>query len=173
MALIHEHLYQSQNLAQVQFDEYIHRLVKHLCFTFDERMGEIKPVIQVNPIQLDLDTAIPCGLLVNELVTNAFKHAFPEHQFGTVEVHFYQDSQQNLHLIVSDDGVGIDPKIDWNHCDMPDGTLRVTQVAGGERLGLRLVRILARQLNATVQFETDSGTTVKLTLTPLKYNPRF
>jgi two-component sensor histidine kinase/FixJ family two-component response regulator len=158
MALIHEHLYQSQNLAKVQFDEYINRLVKHLCFTFDERIGEIKPVIQVNPIQLDLETAIPCGLLVNELVTNAFKHAFPENQFGTVDVHFYQDSQQNLNLIVSDDGIGINPIIDWNHC---------------ERLGLRLVRILARQLNATVQVETHSGTMVKLTFTPLKYNPRF
>jgi two-component sensor histidine kinase len=158
MALIHEHLYKSQNLAQVQFDEYVNRLVKHLCFSFDERMGEIKPVIQVNPIQLNLETAIPCGLLVNELVTNAFKHAFPENQLGTVEVHFYQDSQQNLNLIVSDDGIGIDPALDGEHC---------------ERLGLKLVKILARQLNATLQFETDSGTTVKLTLRPLKYNPRF
>ncbi len=158
MALIHEHLYQAQNLAQVQFDQYINRLVSHLCWTFDERIGQITPSIQVNPIQLNLETAIPCGLVVNELVTNAFKHAFPNGQLGTVEVHFYQDPQDKLNLAISDNGIGIDPKIDLNNCD---------------RLGLRLVKILARQLNATVQFETHSGTTVKLAFTPLKYNPRF
>jgi two-component sensor histidine kinase len=158
MALIHEHLYQSQNLAQVQFDQYINQLVKHLCFTFDEQIDQITPVIQVHPIQLNLETAIPCGLLVNELVTNAFKHAFPQNQPGTVEIHFYQDDVDLLNLIVSDNGVGIDPSIDANRT---------------ERLGLRLVKILARQLNATVEFIADSGTTVKLTFTPLKYKSRF
>ncbi|MGB3534710.1 MAG: histidine kinase dimerization/phosphoacceptor domain -containing protein [Microcoleaceae cyanobacterium] len=175
MALIHEHLYQSDNLAQVQFDQYINRLVQHLCFTFEDRIGQITPIIQVNPIQLSLETAIPCGLLVNELVTNAFKHAFPKNHLGTIKVCFYQDSQHHLNLIVSDNGVGITSEIDWNHSDSPDSTQRVTPVAGsdGEHLGLKLVRILARQLNATVQFDTDLGTTVKLAFAPLKYNPRF
>ncbi|MGB3401650.1 MAG: histidine kinase dimerization/phosphoacceptor domain -containing protein [Microcoleaceae cyanobacterium] len=158
MALIHEHLYQSQNLAQVQFDQYINQLVKHLCFTFDQQLDQITPVIQVNPIQLNLETAIPCGLVVNELVTNAFKHAFPHNQPGIVEIHFYQDDQDILNLIISDNGVGINPKIDPNR---------------GDRLGLRLVKILARQLNATIDFEANSGTTVKLTFTPLKYKSRF
>lgn len=158
MALIHEHLYQSQNLAQVQFDKYINQLIKHLCFTFDDKIDQITPIIQVNPIQLNLETAIPCGLLVNELVTNVFKHAFGQNQSGSVEIRFYQDELDLLNLIVSDNGVGFDPNIDWNR---------------SERLGLRLVQILARQLNATIDFIANSGTTVKLVFTPLKYKSRF
>ena len=158
MALIHEHLYQSQDLAQVQFDEYINRLVKHLFFSLDEIIGNIKPIIDVEPILLNLETAIPCGLLINELVTNAFKHAFPDGKTGAVKIELYQQEPGQLNLIISDNGIGIDSTMDWQN---------------SASLGLKLVKILSRQINATIACEVNHGTTFKIILTHLKYKPRF
>ncbi len=157
MALIHEHLYQSQSLAQVQFDQYINRLVKHLFFSFDEIMGHIEPIIQVEPILLNLETAIPCGLLINELVTNAFKHAFPNGESGEVKISLYQDQPGQFNLMISDNGIGLDSEIDLNH---------------SSSLGLKLVKILSRQLNASVEYEVNQGTTFKIIFTHLKYKSR-
>jgi PAS domain S-box-containing protein len=158
MALIHEQLYQSKDLRQIDFGEYIHRLAENICSCLGSRIGNVQLIIQAESIRLNLETAISCGLLINELITNSIKHAFPNTHSGEVHVELYQIQNQQLHLKVWDNGVGIPPEVAWQ--DTPS-------------LGLKLVRILAKQLEATLTFDSTQGTRVHLIFTELTYNSRF
>lgn len=158
MALIHEQLYESQNLGKVEFGEYIERLISNLSLSYGNQIRPIRPIVEAESIWINLETAIPCGLLLNELVTNAFKHAFPEGRSGTVRVQLYQDETQCLNLKIWDDGVGLPPSINWQN---------------SSSLGLKLVRILAKQLKASLVLDCSQGTFVHLTFSELKYKPRF
>lgn len=152
MAMIHEQLYQSDNLAQIDFKEYLHRLVNNLLSSYNPDPDRIKAIIKVESLHLDLETAIPCGLLINELVTNAFKHAFLPDQAGSLTIQLDQDDQQIIHLIVADNGQGMPSNIN---------------IEGANSLGLRLVRILTEQLDGELNFESSSmGTCFHLTIEP-------
>ncbi len=142
MALIHEHLYGTKNLSRVCFDEYAETLANELytAFASPERIA-VK--IEADPIELPIDTAIPCGLILNELLSNAFKYAFPQGRPGTIRVGFARDDVGNFHLTVKDDGVGIPAALDWTKSDT---------------LGLKIVQILSHQLAGTFQFCNHSGT---------------
>jgi PAS domain S-box-containing protein len=157
MALIHEQLYQSPDLGQVEFGEYIHRLMSNLFFSLGDHLNGVKPVIEVDSVYLNLETAIPCGLLINEIVTNAFKHAFPNDQSGEVDVKLHQHHQQ-LTLTLADNGMGIPPEIDWRN---------------SSSLGLRLVKILSQQLKAEVKSDFSQGTYFQFIFFPLEYKRRF
>lgn len=158
MALIHEQLYQSDDLGQVDFGEYIRRLVDNLAVSYGKHLGAVTPIIQTELILLNLETAVPCGLLINELITNSFKHAFPGPKTGQVHIELYQQNDRQIYLNVWDNGIGIPPDLDWQT---------------SSSLGLKLVRILARQLKATLTITTESGTRVALMFSELKYRPRF
>ena len=148
MALIHEKLYQSKNLARIRFDEYIDTLVHELIRFQGVNTQKIEVKIDVGDISLDIDTAIPCGLIINELVSNALKHAFPDNRGGeiTIKVHSVDDMYA---LTVSDNGVGIPENID---------------IEDTSSLGLRLVTILAEdQLDGDFSLHNDGGTTVRIT----------
>jgi PAS domain S-box-containing protein len=157
MALIHEQLYQSPDLGQVEFGEYIHRLMSNLFFSLGDRLSGVKPVIEVDAVYLNLETAIPCGLLINEIVTNAFKHAFPNDQSGEVYVKLHQHHNQ-LTLTIADNGVGIPGGVNWQN---------------SSSLGLRLVKILSQQLKAEVKSDFSQGTYFQFVFFPLKYQRRF
>jgi PAS domain S-box-containing protein len=157
MALIHEQLYQSPDLGQVEFGEYIHRLMNNLFFSFGENINNIQPIIEVDSVYLNIETAIPCGLLINEIVTNAFKHAFSQSSSGKIHVQFSQQDQQ-LKLIISDNGKGIPNTIEWQK---------------SSSLGLRLVKILSQQLKAKVQTDFSQGTYFQFIFLPLEYKQRF
>jgi PAS domain S-box-containing protein len=148
MALIHEKLYQSKNLARIQFDEYTDTLVHELIRFQGVNTQKIEVKIDVGDISLDIDTAIPCGLIINELVSNALKHAFPDNRSGeiTIRVHSVDDKYE---LAVTDNGVGIPENID---------------IEDTSSLGLRLVTILAEdQLDGDFSLHRDEGTTVRIT----------
>ena len=156
LALVHEKLYQSQNLAQIDFGDYLYDLVDNLSRAF----GTGRPIvwrIDAAGLPLGVDTAIPCGLIVSELLTNALKYAFPAGapcaEQGTdciISVESRVDGDQ-ITLIVSDNGVGLPPGVDWS-------TTRT--------LGLQLVNILARhQLGGQVEVDRRAGTTFKITFT--------
>lgn len=152
MALIHEQLYQSQDLSQIDFAEYIHRLVGNLLAASNPHNSQIRVEIQVDPIALSLETAIPTGLIINELLTNALKHGFPNGQPGLISVEFNQDHDEKLHLVISDNGVGLPPE------------LNLRQTAS---LGMRLVHILARQLRATFEVVSKNGVHFQLSFTQI------
>ncbi|KYK36056.1 MAG: PAS domain S-box protein [Theionarchaea archaeon] len=139
MASIHEKLYQSGDLESINFREYIIEMVNRLVRSYGQ---DIVLRIDVDDIVLGVDTAVPCGLVFNELVTNALKHAFPRRK-GEVKVGLHA-GEGTIELVVADDGVGIPDDVDFRNT---------------ETLGLRLVTILAEdQLNGEIRLTRDKGT---------------
>ncbi|CAD5939529.1 Phytochrome-like protein cph2 [Planktothrix tepida] len=155
MALIHEQLYQSDDLSQVNFANYIQNLVEKLISSYQPKDCKINISLDVEPVTLNLETAIPCGLLINELVTNAFKYAFPDSTTGEIKITLKMDSEQQIYLKISDNGIGIPEDVDWQ--DSPS-------------LGLRLVNILADQLEATLELDCTQGTSFTLIFQEQSYN---
>jgi two-component sensor histidine kinase len=143
IALVHEKLHQSANLSHVNFTEYISELVENLFYMYNAVGRGIARAIDVGGVQLPIDLAIPCGLIVNELVTNALKHAFPSGRTGTLQVVLKQSGAGRLELSVGDDGIGLPKDLDP----------RQTQ-----SLGLDLVFTFAEQLEATVDITREGGT---------------
>ncbi len=160
MALIHEQLYGSENLARLNFADYVRDLVHHLETACQASQGhEIELCVNIAPITLNLETATPCGLILNELVTNAFKHAFIDGRLGKISITLTHHAHK-LHLVVQDNGLGFAPSLDWQN---------------SPTLGLRLVRILARQLEATLTQTSNpqTGTCFCLTFSELAYESRL
>lgn len=152
MALVHEMLYQSDNLSRIDFHDYLRSLIGYLHSAFDPQSA-IRLNVAATGIWMPLDAAIPCGLIINELVTNAFKYAFPDNLLHKNDLEceisiqvLWENTQYTVS--VSDNGVGLPDKIDWQ-------TART--------LGLRLVRMLGRhQLQGTLAFDCTSGTRATL-----------
>lgn len=142
MALIHERLYQSQDLKRIDFGDYIQTLTLDLFNTYQVDPGLVKLNIQVEDIKLDINTAIPLGLIVNELVSNSMKHAFPDAQSGEITIDFHK-MDGNYLLQVSDDGVGFPEDLDFQKTDS---------------LGLQLVNSLVGQIDATIRLDRSHGT---------------
>ncbi|MGD8353795.1 MAG: PAS domain S-box protein, partial [Pseudomonadota bacterium] len=143
MALIHEALYQSTNLSQVDFAEYIRNLCENLMVSYGADRNRIKLEIEAEKTEMVVDTAIPCGLIINELITNALKHAFPGDRRGTISLTFRRMRNRNYLLVVSDDGVGIPRDMDINDTST---------------LGMQLVSALTGQLGGTLKVRRSAGT---------------
>lgn len=136
MALVHEKLYQSDNLAQIDCQDYLHHLTSALFHSYGSRLSPIRLEIEANDIALGVDSAIPCGLIVNEIVSNALKHAFPNAQRGTVIVRLCRREGDSLELSIEDDGLGFPVEKDFRNTDS---------------LGMQLVLSLVRQLNGSIE----------------------
>ena len=147
MALIHERLYQSDDLAQVDFAAYLDGLTEHLFRSYATRSDVVSREIDAQGGSLSVDRAIPCGLIVNELVTNALQHAFPDGQAGTIQVG-YKESDGHGELTVADDGVGADADLD----------------ADTGSLGLQLVRGLVQQLGGELTIDRTAGLRFTITV---------
>lgn len=143
MALIHEKLYQSPSLASIDFGEYVKSLTIDLFRTYRGQASGIQLEIRVDQVFLSLDHAVSCGLILNELMTNALKYAFPTGRSGTIWVELHSTPGSVLHLSVTDDGVGIPSDLD---------------IFKTKSLGLQLVNNLVRQLDATLEVETSGKT---------------
>ena len=147
MALLHESLYQSENLSQIDFPEYIRQLAAHLFRSYGASGGRIHLRTELDAIALNLDAAVPCGLIVNELISNSLKYAFPDGRQGEIHIGLHGQPEGRAKLVVGDNGVGLRSDLDWT-------TTR--------SLGLRLVRSLAQQLGAQIELKSDVGTQVQL-----------
>lgn len=145
MALIHEKLYQSDDLSRVDFEEYVRSLAAYLFRSYQTESRVITLDVKVENVLLGVDTAIPCGLIINELVSNALKHAFLGRERGRIRIELRPDAGDpgRSILIVTDDGVGCPPGLD----------IRRT-----ESLGLQLVTTLADQLGGTLTCRSEAGT---------------
>ncbi len=142
MALVHEMLYRSHDLARIDFGEYARSLVQQLLRSYGVDMRQVKHAIEVEHGMLGVDEAVPCGLIINELVANSLKHAFPSNRTGRIWVRMDAD-ERRCTLRVGDDGVGIPDDMDF----------RQTQT-----LGLQLVRTLTDQLEGTISLSRQPGT---------------
>jgi PAS domain S-box-containing protein len=153
MTLIHEKLYRSKDLANLDVAEYIQNLSSNLFRSYSS--GRVSLKTQVDDILLGIDTAIPCGLIINELVSNSLKHAFPEKQ-GEIFVDLHRDDGR-FTLIVRDNGVGFPENVDFRNTDS---------------LGLQLVCTLTDQLDGAIELNRTGGTEFKITFGEIKYKER-
>jgi two-component sensor histidine kinase len=139
MALIHEKLYRTEGLAQIDFKEYLESLTDMLLRAHSKGPF-IRRQLNLEPVALSIDLAIPVGLIANELISNSLKHAFNGRQKGVVRVALTRPNQDELRLAVSDDGQGL-----------PENFLQSTS------LGVRLVRILTGQINGRMEYKSENG----------------
>lgn len=148
MGLVHELLYRSPNVAEIDFDEYLRVLVSRLLIFFG-RGSQIRVVINSAPLHFDLDQTTPLALIVTEAITNAFKHAFPNERSGTITIDVCESDGAATTIRVSDNGVGMPP--DWES--------RQTRA-----LGVKLMRLLAEQIDGRLVYTTEMGTAMELTI---------
>ncbi|MDZ8223524.1 PAS domain S-box protein [Nostoc sp. ChiVER01] len=150
IALVHEKLYRSEDLADIDFAQYIPDLTTHLFDSYNVSSSQIQLKIQVDNASLDIETAIPCGLIINELVSNALKYAFVGNRKGEIEVKFYQESESTLALIIRDNGIGLPENFDTKKA---------------KTLGITLVQGLVKQLRGKLRIDSHQGTQFKITFT--------
>jgi PAS domain S-box-containing protein len=148
MALLHESLYQSNNLSRIDFPEYIRQLAAHLFHSYGVPADRIHLRTDLDRLYLNLDAAVPCGLIINELLSNSLKYAFPDGRSGEVRIELHEHPDHMARLVVADNGIGLRSDLDWE-------TAR--------SLGLRLVRTLADQLGAKLEVQSHAGTEIQLT----------
>ncbi|MCA1990748.1 MAG: PAS domain-containing protein, partial [Coleofasciculus sp. S288] len=148
IALVHEKLYRSEDLANIDFEQYIPDLTTHLFDTYNVSSNTVSLKIEVDKIFLEIDTAIPCGLIINELVSNSLKYAFPNNRKGEIKVEFHVNSNGTMTLIVRDNGIGIPADFD---------------IETTKSLGLTLVQGLVEQLEGTLQVNRSQGTEFRIT----------
>lgn len=158
MALIHEKLYRSTNLDKINFGSYLETLVENLCDSYRMNSQQLEFDFKIDPIEINIETAHPCGLIVNELVSNIFKHAFPDGRCGKIEIGFHQDQSGSIELIVKDNGIGLPENLDFRHT---------------ESLGMELVCTLTDQIKGEIKLARNEGTTFTLKFTELKYQKRW
>ncbi len=147
MALVHEQLYQSSNLAEVDLQKYIQTLTSNLLRSYSINSCRVHLTIDVEPIALGVDLAIPCGLIINELISNCLKYAFPEHRKGEIRVSLHRKGKKSFILTIRDDGIGLPENLDLHSTDT---------------LGLQLVHRLTKQLGGIVELNCDQGTEFKI-----------
>jgi PAS domain S-box-containing protein len=151
MALIHERLYKSDNIASIDFAEYINLIVTELHQTYSYKPAQITLEMNVDRIFLGIDQAIPCGLIISELVSNAMKYAFPRElgKNGKIRITFHKKGKKTIQLMVEDDGTGIPDYVDINKVDS---------------LGLQMVNLLTeKQLKGNLKLNRKRGTQFTIT----------
>jgi PAS domain S-box-containing protein len=143
MALIHEKLYESKDLAKVDFNDYLKDMINSTFMSYGLNSHKIALKTDVEDVALGVDTAIPCGLIINELVSNSLKYAFPEDREGEIKVSLRRNDKAEVELTVSDNGVGMPEDVDFGKTDS---------------LGLNVVNALVRQLHGKIERYKEKGT---------------
>jgi PAS domain S-box-containing protein len=156
MAMIHEKLYRSKNFNKIYFAEYIESLVWDLFYSYSIRKGTVNPVLDIDDIKLNIETSVPCGLIITELVSNSLKYAFPDNLKGELKV-CLKIIEDHYELTISDNGVGFPTNIDFKNTDS---------------LGLQLVNSLTDQIDGEIELNSTHGTEFKIRFKELIYKDR-
>lgn len=146
MALIHERLYRSTDMKSIDFADYIRSLTRDLFNTYSTQEDRIDLKMDVEDVEVDIDNAVPLGLIINEIVTNSLKYAFPDETAGTISISFHKQKDQYL-LEVSDDGIGIPEEF---------------EVEKSDSLGMMLINSLTYQIGGELEMERSPGTTFRI-----------
>jgi two-component sensor histidine kinase len=144
MSLIHEQIYQSESLSDLDFGEYVRALSQRLFATYCVDPSRIGIELSVEPVRIDMQRAIPCGLILSELFSNALKYAFPDERSGMIRVSLRRMLAGRMELAVEDNGCGLPADLDWQTTPS---------------LGMQVVRTLSRQLRAEVSVRSGSDGT--------------
>ena len=156
MALIHDNLYQSEDISSIQIKEYILALTSQLFATYSTLSKNIKLITDIMDITLNMETAIPLGLIISEMVTNSLKHAFPNSK-GKISISLHTKDEET-ELIVNDNGIGVPRGFD---------------IQKPKNLGLQLLKTLVEQLEGTIKLDLSNGTEFKIKFKELKYKERI
>lgn len=148
MALIHESLYRSKDLASIDVSEYTKIMTTHLLAMYRDVINNRNLKVNIEDVYLDINRAIPCGLIISELVSNSLNHAFPKGRKGEIIVEMHSDKKGKHTLIIRDTGVGFPENLDIHET---------------ETLGMQLVTDLVKQLEGTIKLDREGGTTFKIT----------
>jgi two-component sensor histidine kinase len=157
MALIHERLYQSSDLSRIEFSEYLRNLATHLFHSYQVDTSRVQLKIEAEEVALNINTAIPCGLIVNELISNALKHGFPEGRAGRLDIDLRRVEGDGYTLRVADDGVGFPAGLDFRKT---------------ESLGMQIVNTLASQIDASIDLDREKGTRFTIRFQEIEYKQR-
>lgn len=152
MAYIHESLYQNKDFSSINFSEYIITLSKNLLQSYGLGGNKVKLIFDVDKTPLNLDISIPCGLIINELITNALKYAFPNNASGAISVTL-KAIKERVYLTISDNGVGFPKHINFRNTSS---------------LGLQLVITLVEQIGGEIELNSGSGTKFLINFTSTK-----
>ncbi|WP_340105336.1 PAS domain S-box protein [Rhodohalobacter sp. 8-1] len=147
MAIVHEKLYKSNNLSNVNLREYVEELTDTIRTNWTDKKSSLKFILDIDEVDININQAIPLSLIIHELITNAIKHAFDSHPKGQVDVKINESSSQ-INLRVSDNGDNVPLDFDLNSY---------------QKLGLSLVQILTKQLNGILEYDISGGLTFRLT----------
>jgi two-component sensor histidine kinase len=158
MALVHDKLYRSQNFSSINFSDYARSLAIHLFQSNQVDSNLVQLKTNLEDVFLDIQTAIPCGLILNELITNSLKHAFPDGRGGDITVELHHIKNHTFQIIIRDNGVGIPEDLDIGHT---------------KSMGLQIVTMLVNQLDGTLEVQREAGTTVQVVFKELKYKSRL
>ena len=158
MALVHEQLYRSENLQEIELGSYIQALLDKIFSSHVNYNEEINFIVDTQEIYLNIETANSCGLIINELVTNALEHAFKDRKSGRIFLSLQRTDDRQIILSVRDDGIGLPKDFDFEEA---------------ESLGLRLVRVLTRQLEGEWELERKQGTCFRIVFSEMDYQDRL
>ncbi|MFH1805381.1 MAG: histidine kinase dimerization/phosphoacceptor domain -containing protein [Pseudomonadota bacterium] len=143
MAQIHQALYQSEDMSQVDFSHFFEELLQTLSASYNADIGRITVTTHIKTVRMPIGIAVPCGLIANELVSNALKHAFPGDRCGTIDIAIQDTGQNTIIMAVTDDGIGIPMDLDIENC---------------ASLGLQLIHLLTDQLGGTLTINRQNPT---------------
>jgi predicted ATPase/two-component sensor histidine kinase/tRNA A-37 threonylcarbamoyl transferase component Bud32 len=148
MSLIHKKLYASSDFGEIDLSDYIPSLASNLLASYQIMPGHVTLNMDIAPVLLNIDQAIPCGLIVNELISNALKYAFPDDRSGEIQIYLPPPAQHQIELIIRDNGIGLPEHVDWEYV---------------QSLGLSLVHdLVVEQLEGTLTVERQDGTTFSI-----------
>lgn len=157
IALIHENLYQSEDLASINFSVYVKNLITDLIDSYGGDSDLIKTVISIDNVTMGIETAIPCGLIINELVSNSLEHGFSMDKYGKIELNLHETGNRRFTLTIRDNGDPFPPDFDFKNT---------------ESLGLQLINSLVNQLDAQIELDRDNKE-YKIVFNELKYKERI
>jgi PAS domain S-box-containing protein len=146
MALVHERLYRSENFARIDFCKYIEEMTVHLLSFHRDKMEKVRYEKDIKKTIIDINKAVPLGLILNELITNALKHAFPKDREGKIKIKFNKKGSR-YNLIISDDGIGFPKDLDFRKA---------------ESMGLTLITSLVNQIDGEIKLDRSKGTSFKI-----------
>jgi two-component sensor histidine kinase len=158
MALIHEKLYRARNLSEIDFSEYVTSLTASVVRAYQVNPERVRFKLDLDRVSLDINASIPCGLILNEIILNSLKHAFPEERTGEIHVELREKEDGAVKLTVRDNGIGFPEGIDIRNTDT---------------LGLQIVSLLTDQLEGKFDIRNDRGTVFSLSFQSRRYRDRI
>ncbi|MEL6495117.1 MAG: AAA family ATPase [Cyanobacteria bacterium J06623_7] len=158
MAMVHQHLYGNSELDTINFAQYIESLLDNLAYSLGSQERNINLILDLEPIELNIESANPCGLIVNELVSNALEHGFSDRDRGNIWLKLKHNVDEQIVLTIEDDGVGFKPG---------------KNLQNSESLGLELVCTLVDQIDGQIELDNSSGTKIEIVFNELDYQSRI